>query len=72
MRRRRMTTDRYFTPRIYGSYNVDGERPEDYVSHNVSLSDVTYKKIGFEFYAVSGTRGATIYYERCNFPNLMC
>jgi len=26
---------------IYGSYNIDGERPEAYVSHNVNLSDVT-------------------------------
>ena len=54
---------------IYGSYNIDGERPEAYVSHNVNLSDVTYKKIGSDFYAVSGTRGASIYYERRNFPN---
>jgi hypothetical protein len=34
----------------------------------VSLRDVTYKKIGADFYAVS--RGATTYYERCNFPNM--
>jgi len=54
---------------IYGGYNIDGERPEAYVSHNVNLSDVTYKKIGSDFYAVSGARGANIYYERCNFPN---
>ena len=67
---------RLFTPlmgraelAIYGSYNIDGERPEAYVSHNVNLSDVTYKKIGSDFYAVSGTRGASIYYERRNFPN---
>ena len=54
---------------IYGSYNIDGERPETYVSRNVNLSDITYKKIGSDFYAVSGTRGEMIYYERCNFPN---
>jgi hypothetical protein len=54
---------------IYGSYNIDGERPEDYVQRHVSLRDVTYKKIGADFYAVSGTRGEAIYYERCNFPN---
>jgi hypothetical protein len=54
---------------IYGSYNIDGERPEPYVQRHVSLSDVTYKKISADFYAVSGTRGGTIYYERCNFPN---
>jgi hypothetical protein len=54
---------------IYGSYNIDGERPEAYVQRHVSLRDVTYKKIGADFYAVSGTRGATVYYERCNFPD---
>lgn len=54
---------------IYGTNNIDGEPPEVYVPKHVSLSDVTYKKIGSDFYAVSGTRGATIYYERCNFPN---
>src|SRR5215471_5933808 len=76
MRRRRMATGRLFTPRmgarswrVYGGYNIDGEGPEAYLSHNVNLSDVTYKKIGSDFYAVSGARGANIYYERCNFPN---
>ena len=54
---------------IYGSYNIDDERPEAYLAHNVNLGDVTYKKIGSDFYAVSGTHGETIYYERCNFPN---
>jgi len=38
-------------------------------SRNVNLGDITYKKIGSDFYAVSGTRGEMIYYERCNFPN---
>ena len=53
---------------IYGSSNIDGERPKTYVSRNVNLGDITYKKIGSDFYAVSGTRGEMIYYERC-FPN---
>ena len=54
---------------IYGTNNIDGERPEVYVPRHVNLDDVAYKKIGSDFYAVSGTRGETIYYERCNFPN---
>jgi hypothetical protein len=54
---------------IYGTNNIDGERPEVYVPRHVNLDDVSYKKIGSDFYVVSGTRGATIYYERCNFPN---
>jgi hypothetical protein len=55
---------------IYGTNNIDGEPPETYVSKHVSLADVSYKKVGADFYAVSGKRGAAIYYERCNFPNL--
>jgi len=55
---------------IYGTNNIDGEAPDVYLSKHVSLADVSYKKVGSDFYAVSGTRGATIYYERCNFPNL--
>jgi hypothetical protein len=55
---------------IYGTNNIDGEAPDVYVSKHVSLADVSYKKVGSDFYAVSGKRGAAIYYERCNFPNL--
>ena len=55
---------------IYGTNNIDGEPPDIYVSRHVSLADVSYKKVGSDFYAVSGKRAATIYYERCNFPNL--
>lgn len=55
---------------IYGTNNIDSEPPDIYVSKHVSLADVSYKKVGPDFYAVSGQRGATIYYERCNFPNL--
>ena len=63
------TADGHAELAIYGSYNTEDERPEAYVAHNVNLSDVTYKKIGSDFYAVSGTRGDAIYDERCNFPN---
>jgi hypothetical protein len=54
---------------VYGTNNIDHERPEVYVPRHVNLADVSYKKIGSDFYVVSGTRGATIFYERCNFPN---
>jgi hypothetical protein len=32
------------------------------------LSSAAYKRVTTEFYAVSGTTGADIYYDRCNFP----
>jgi hypothetical protein len=54
---------------VYGTNNIDHERPEVYVPRHVNLADVSYKKMGSDFYVVSGTRGATIFYERCNFPN---
>jgi hypothetical protein len=54
---------------IYGLNNMDGERPDVYISRHVNLDDVAYKKIGSDFYVVSGTRGTIIFYERCNFPN---
>ena len=40
---------------IYGTNNLHSEEPQAYVQHNVSLCDVTYKKIGADFYAVFGT-----------------
>jgi hypothetical protein len=57
---------------IYGGYNIDGERPEAYVSHNVNLSDVTYKKIGSDFYAVSGTPVRTSITSAATFRTVMC
>jgi hypothetical protein len=54
---------------IYGTNNIDGEKPNVYVARHVNLDEVTYKKAAADFYVVSGTRGATIFYERCNFPN---
>jgi len=54
---------------IYGSYNIDGggRRPTSHITLTSATSP--NKKIGSDFYAVSGTRGASIYYERRNFPN---
>jgi hypothetical protein len=54
---------------VYGSYNIDNDTPEDYVANRVDLADVSYKKIGRDFYVISGTRDASIFYRRCNFPN---
>ena len=54
---------------VYGSYNIDNETPEDYVANRVDLAGVSYKKIGRDFYVISGTRDASIFYRRCNFPN---
>src|SRR5262245_19108145 len=41
---------------IYGSYIIGNETPEDYVANRVDLADVSYKKIGRDFYVISGTR----------------
>src|SRR5262245_42728148 len=46
--------------------HIDNETPEDYVA--VDLAGVSYKKIGRDFYVISGTRDASIFYRRCNFP----
>jgi len=54
---------------IYGANNIDGEAGRLRLAPRES-ADISYKKVGADFYAVSGKRGATIYYERCNFPNL--
>ena len=54
---------------IYGTNNLEAETPEVYVTRHVNLDDVTFKRVTSDYYVVSGSRGATIYYERCNFPN---
>jgi len=53
---------------IYGAYNVDSDTPASYVAKNKELQSATYQRIAAGFYAVSGTNGADIYYDRCNFP----
>jgi hypothetical protein len=53
---------------VYGLTNLERERPDVYLSRHVNLDDVSYKKVGADFYVVSGTRGTIIFYERCNFP----
>lgn len=30
---------------------------------------VTFKRVTSDYYVVSGARGGSIFYERCNFPN---
>lgn len=63
------TADGHAELAVYASYNIDNETPEDYVANRVDLAGVSYKKIGRDFYAISGTRDASIFYRRCNFPN---
>jgi hypothetical protein len=53
---------------IYGAYNVDNDTPASYVAKYEELSSAAYKRVTSAFYAVSGTTGADIYYDRCNFP----
>src|SRR5262245_4956083 len=49
-------------------HHIDNETPEDYVANRVDLAGVSYKKIGRDFYVISGTRDASIFYRCCNFP----
>jgi hypothetical protein len=53
---------------VWGSYNIDNETPEAYLQDKADLAGVTYKKAGGDFYAISGTRDASVFYQRCNFP----
>ncbi len=53
---------------IYGAYNVENDTPQSYVAKNDEFQSATYKRVTSEFYAVSGTSGTDIYYDRCNFP----
>lgn len=53
---------------IYGAYNVEHDTPQSYVAKTDEFQSATYKRVTADFYAVSGTSGATIYYDRCNFP----
>jgi hypothetical protein len=53
---------------IFGAYNVENDTPQGYVKRNDELNSATYKRVTSEFYVVSGTTGADIYYDRCNFP----
>jgi hypothetical protein len=54
---------------IYGTNNLEAETPQVYLTRHVNLDDVTFKRVTSDYYVVSGSRGASIYYERCNFPN---
>jgi hypothetical protein len=52
---------------IYGAYNVENDTPASYFERLVDKNGVTYKQVTKTYYAASGTRGADIFYERCNF-----
>ena len=49
---------------IYGAYNVENDTPQSYVANIDGFEGATYKRVTPQFYAVSGTSGADIYYER--------
>jgi hypothetical protein len=53
---------------VWGSYNIDNETPEAYLGDKTDLTGATYKKAGRDFYAISGRRDQSIFYQRCNFP----
>lgn len=55
---------------IYGAHNAEGDTPQSYLEKYVDLEGVAVglKRVTARFYAVSGTRGEEIFYDRCNFP----
>ena len=53
---------------IFGGYNVEHDTPQSYVARNDEFESASFKRVTSDFYAVSGTRDAAIYYDRCNFP----
>ena len=61
------TTDGRAQLSIYGSWNVDSNTPQTYVSNYVDSAGVTYKRVTDRFYVVSGIRDGKIFYDRCNF-----
>jgi hypothetical protein len=54
---------------IYGARNIENDTPQSYLAKYVDLDGVTvsYRRVTAQFYVVSGTRGDSIIYERCNF-----
>jgi len=61
------TADNRATLTIFGHYNVENDTPQSYFDNIVDKDGVTYKQITKTYYVASGTRGANIFYERCNF-----
>lgn len=55
---------------IYGSYNAENDTPASYLAKYVDLEGavVSYRRVTTRFYIVSGKRGPSIFYDRCNFP----
>jgi hypothetical protein len=53
---------------IYGSLNSGDYRPRAYVDELIRPRDaIAYERIAKNFFAVSGRRGETIWYQRCIF-----
>ena len=54
---------------IYGARNAENDTPQSYLAKYVDLDGVavSYRRATDRFYVVSGTRGESIIYERCNF-----
>jgi hypothetical protein len=61
------TGDGRATLAIYGFYNSENDTPESYFETIVDKAGVTYKRFTKTYYVISGTRGADIFYRRCNF-----
>ncbi|HWK01250.1 MAG TPA: hypothetical protein VNR41_11145 [Xanthobacteraceae bacterium] len=53
---------------IYGAFNSLENTPRTYVDELIRPRDaIRYERITKNFFAVSGKRGETIWYQRCNF-----
>ena len=54
---------------VYGSFNSAAYTPRSYVDELIRPRDaISFERIAKNFFAVSGRRGETIWYQRCNFP----
>jgi hypothetical protein len=61
------TADGRATLTIHGGYNIENETPAAYFERLVDKKGVSYQRLTKTYYVASGTRGAAIFYERCNF-----
>jgi hypothetical protein len=53
---------------IYGSFNSGDHTPRSYVDELIRpRGAIAYEHIAKNFFAVSGRRGETVWYQRCNF-----
>jgi hypothetical protein len=67
------TADGRATFSAYMLQNQDGDSPRSYLRKFLKVDPATidYRRVTQRFFAVSGVRGALVYYSRCNFYGRM-